>query len=167
MLKLLRGGRHARLRPARQSSSHHWTTIYEYQQGARNESAKDGSASPINLTAPPLAGRGELDDYVGPCCFCLPGGPISSPAWIYPSRVGEWRQDSYSISAKQEEPVLCASASWRDNSSCYGLAEPGHINRPPLCGSRNVKKTRQSRFCHYSRIRWITKTIRATSKVKA
>jgi 2-deoxy-D-gluconate 3-dehydrogenase len=45
------------------------TTIYEYQEGARNESSHDGSASGINLTAAPLGSRGELDDYVGPVLF--------------------------------------------------------------------------------------------------
>jgi 2-hydroxycyclohexanecarboxyl-CoA dehydrogenase len=45
------------------------TTIYEYQEGARNESAHGGAASGINLTAAPLGSRGELDDYVGPVLF--------------------------------------------------------------------------------------------------
>jgi 2-hydroxycyclohexanecarboxyl-CoA dehydrogenase len=45
------------------------TTIYEYQEGARNESSHGGSATGINLTAAPLGSRGELDDYVGPVLF--------------------------------------------------------------------------------------------------
>ena len=45
------------------------TTIYEYQEGARNEISEGGSASRINLTAAPLGSRGELDDYVGPVLF--------------------------------------------------------------------------------------------------
>lgn len=45
------------------------TTIYEYQEGARNEISHGGSASGINLTAAPLGSRGELDDYVGPVLF--------------------------------------------------------------------------------------------------
>jgi 2-dehydro-3-deoxy-D-gluconate 5-dehydrogenase len=45
------------------------TTIYEYQEGARNEISQGGSASGINLTAAPLGNRGELDDYVGPVLF--------------------------------------------------------------------------------------------------
>jgi NAD(P)-dependent dehydrogenase (short-subunit alcohol dehydrogenase family) len=45
------------------------TTIYEYQEGARNEISQGGSASGINLTAAPLGSRGELDDYVGPVLF--------------------------------------------------------------------------------------------------
>jgi NAD(P)-dependent dehydrogenase (short-subunit alcohol dehydrogenase family) len=44
------------------------TTIYEYEQGARNETAQS-SASGVNLTAAPLGNRGELDDYVGPVLF--------------------------------------------------------------------------------------------------
>jgi NAD(P)-dependent dehydrogenase (short-subunit alcohol dehydrogenase family) len=45
------------------------TTIYEYQEGARNESAYGGAASGSNFTAAPLGARGELDDYVGPVLF--------------------------------------------------------------------------------------------------
>ena len=45
------------------------TTIYEYQEGARNEISQGGSASGINLTAAPLGNRGDLDDYVGPVLF--------------------------------------------------------------------------------------------------
>jgi NAD(P)-dependent dehydrogenase (short-subunit alcohol dehydrogenase family) len=45
------------------------TTIYEYQEGARQESAQGGSASGLNLSAAPLGSRGELDDYVGPVLF--------------------------------------------------------------------------------------------------
>jgi NAD(P)-dependent dehydrogenase (short-subunit alcohol dehydrogenase family) len=45
------------------------TTIYEYQEGARNESADSGAAPGGNFTAAPLGSRGELDDYVGPVLF--------------------------------------------------------------------------------------------------
>jgi NAD(P)-dependent dehydrogenase (short-subunit alcohol dehydrogenase family) len=45
------------------------TTIYEYQQGARSEITQGGPASGVSLTAAPLGGRGELDDYVGPVLF--------------------------------------------------------------------------------------------------
>jgi NAD(P)-dependent dehydrogenase (short-subunit alcohol dehydrogenase family) len=44
------------------------TTIYEYREGARNETAQ-GSPSGVSLTAAPLGSRGELDDYAGPVLF--------------------------------------------------------------------------------------------------
>jgi 2-deoxy-D-gluconate 3-dehydrogenase len=45
------------------------TTIYEYQEGARNEGAYGAAAPGSHFTAAPLGSRGELDDYVGPVLF--------------------------------------------------------------------------------------------------
>ncbi|MGH7929746.1 MAG: SDR family NAD(P)-dependent oxidoreductase [Candidatus Binatia bacterium] len=45
------------------------TTIYEYQEGARNKDSDGSSGSGINMAAAPLGSRGEIDDYVGPVLF--------------------------------------------------------------------------------------------------
>ena len=45
------------------------TTIYEYQEGARNQAPESGSGSGITMASAPLGSRGELDDYVGPVLF--------------------------------------------------------------------------------------------------
>jgi NAD(P)-dependent dehydrogenase (short-subunit alcohol dehydrogenase family) len=45
------------------------TTIYEYQEGARNKDSAMVAAPGIHLTAAPLGSKGELDDYVGPVLF--------------------------------------------------------------------------------------------------
>ena len=55
------------------------TTIYEYQEGARDERAYGGAASGSNFTAAPLGSRGELTITLARFCFCPLNGPISSP----------------------------------------------------------------------------------------
>jgi NAD(P)-dependent dehydrogenase (short-subunit alcohol dehydrogenase family) len=45
------------------------TTIYEYQEGARNKDSDGGPGSAITMAAAPLGSRGDLDDYVGPVLF--------------------------------------------------------------------------------------------------
>jgi len=84
------------------------TTIYEYQEGARNEISEGGSASRINLTAAPLGSRGELDDYVGPVLFLSSQWANFITGVDLPVEGGAWRQDSHSKLGRGVVSSVCS-----------------------------------------------------------
>ena len=76
------------------------TTIYEYQEGARDESSYSGAASGSNFTAAPLGSRGELDDYVGPVLFLSSQWANFITGSICPWRVDAWLRDDINVITK-------------------------------------------------------------------